>query len=117
MIHHVQLGAPPGSEVVARAFWVDLLGFTEVEKPPILAARGGCWFRLDAVEIHVGIEDPFSPARKAHPALGVTGLERWAKKLSAAGYALAWDADLPGMHRFYVHDPFGNRLEFLEPAA
>jgi catechol 2,3-dioxygenase-like lactoylglutathione lyase family enzyme len=115
MIHHVQLAAPPASEDRVRAFWVETLGFAEVEKPTALAGRGGCWFRLDGIEVHVGIATDFHPARKAHPAFLVHDLEAWAQRLATAGYAVRWDADFPGMRRFYSEDPNGNRLEFLEP--
>lgn len=98
-----------------RAFWSGVLGFEEVPKPPALAARGGCWFRLGEVEVHIGVEEGFAPQRKAHPALLVDDLDRWAARLTDAGYPAAFDDDFPGMRRFYTHDPFGNRLEFLEP--
>ncbi|MGH2417098.1 MAG: VOC family protein [Candidatus Limnocylindria bacterium] len=115
MIHHVQLGCPAGSEAGARAFWKDLLGFEEIPKPAALAARGGCWFRGHGIEIHVGIESDFRPAKRSHPALQVDGIDGWAARLVASGYDVAWDAALPGMRRFYCADPFGNRIEFLEP--
>ena len=115
MIHHVQLGAPAGSEPAARAFWIGLAGLDEITKPPALAMRGGCWFRGRGIEIHVGIEPDFRPATKAHPGLLVRGVDALADRLTAAGYAVTWDDALPGMRRFYSTDPFGNRLEFLEP--
>ena len=115
MIHHVQLAAPRESEDVLRSFWVGVLGFAEIEKPPALAARGGCWFRHGEIEIHAGVEDDFRPAPKAHPGLLVGGLDGWAERLEAAGYPVTWDSEIPGMRRFYSEDPFGNRLEFLEP--
>jgi catechol 2,3-dioxygenase-like lactoylglutathione lyase family enzyme len=116
VIHHVQLAAPRGSEEQQRAFWMGVLGFEEVAKPPALAEPGGgCWFRLGDVEIHVGVEDDFRPARKAHPGLLVSQLDRWATRLADAGCRVTWNHDLPGMRRFYSQDPFGNRLEFLEP--
>jgi hypothetical protein len=90
---------------------------TELEKPPALAARGGCWFGAGAVELHLGVEDGFAPARKAHPGILVTGLDALAARLREAGIDTAADSDLPGYSRFYVSDPFGNRLEFLEPLA
>ncbi|HUG83715.1 MAG TPA: hypothetical protein VMM13_04075 [Euzebya sp.] len=91
------------------------LGMTEIEKPPILAARGGCWFKGGAWEVHLGVEADFTPARKAHPGILVTGLDALAQRLTAAGVPIEWDEHFPGHHRFYAHDPFGNRLEFLEP--
>ena len=115
MIHHVQLAAPRGAEERIRAFWVGVLGFEELDKPPALAGRGGCWFRGLGIEIHVGVEDHFRPARKAHPGLLVSDLDDWASRLAAAGHPVAWDTDFPGMRRFYSEDPHGNRLEFLEP--
>jgi catechol 2,3-dioxygenase-like lactoylglutathione lyase family enzyme len=116
-LHHVQLAIPPGGEDRCRAFWRDVLGMWELEKPPVLAARGGCWFRGGALEVHLGVEDPFTPARKAHPGLLVAGLEHVAAALEAAGHPVTWDDDFPGHDRFYATDPFGNRLEFLEPVA
>lgn len=118
-IHHVQLAIPAGGEDRCRAFWAGVLGMTELTKPPVLAARGGCWFRGGALEVHLGVEDPFAPARKAHPGLLVRGLRDLADALDSAGYAVTWDDDFPGHQRFYSADPFGNRLEFLEsdPAA
>lgn len=115
MIHHVQLGASVGSEDAARSFWVGVVGLTEIAKPPALATRGGCWFRGRGIEIHVGIEDNFHPARKAHPGIVVRRLDALARRLVAAGHSVAPDDALPGMRRFYTADPFGNRLEFLEP--
>lgn len=85
-LHHVQLAIPPGGEDRCRAFWRDVLGMRELEKPPVLAARGGCWFRGGALEVHLGVEDPFTPARKAHPGLLVAGLEHVAAALEAAGH-------------------------------
>jgi catechol 2,3-dioxygenase-like lactoylglutathione lyase family enzyme len=114
-LHHVQLAVPRGGEDRCRAFWHDLLGLEEIEKPPVLAARGGCWFRGDGLEVHLGVEDPFTPARKAHPGILVSGLPALAEALEAAGHPVTWDADFPGHARCYVADPFGNRLELLEP--
>ncbi|WP_327089313.1 glyoxalase [Nonomuraea sp. NBC_01738] len=103
-IHHVQLAAPEGSEDLLRAFYAGFLGLTEVPKPPELAKRGGCWFRGDSVEVHLGIEADFRPARKAHPAFLVDELPEG-------------DVDLlfPGYRRVYVTDPAGNRIELLQP--
>jgi catechol 2,3-dioxygenase-like lactoylglutathione lyase family enzyme len=116
-LHHVQLSAPRGSEDVLRAFYGDLLGMVEVAKPPVLAARGGVWFRSGALELHLGVEDDFRPARKAHPGLLVEDLDGMAGRLSSGGVDVAWDDDFPGYRRCYLHDPHGNRLELLEPLA
>jgi catechol 2,3-dioxygenase-like lactoylglutathione lyase family enzyme len=117
VIHHVQLACPAGSEDVLRAFYAGVLGLAEVAKPPVLAARGGCWFRGHGIELHLGVEQDFRPARKAHPGLLVRGLDDWAERLRAAGAPVRYDGDFPGMRRFYSEDPYGNRLEFLEPVA
>ena len=114
-LHHVQLAIPSGSEDACRTFWGEVLGLDEVEKPPVLAARGGCWFRGGGVEVHLGVEDPFAPARKAHPGIVVRGIDALAARLEAHGSDVRWDDDFPGMRRFYTADPFGNRLEMLEP--
>jgi catechol 2,3-dioxygenase-like lactoylglutathione lyase family enzyme len=117
-IDHVQLAAPPGSEDLLRPFYTDTLGMTEVPKPPALAANGGCWFQAGGVvHLHIGIEKDFRPSTKAHPGLRITGIDAYAARLEAHGTHITWDADLPGHRRFYAHDPVGNRLEFLEPAA
>jgi catechol 2,3-dioxygenase-like lactoylglutathione lyase family enzyme len=114
-LDHVQIAAPRGCEEDARRFYGDVLGLSELEKPPALRTRGGIWFTLGAQELHVGIEDPFVPARKAHPALRVAPdrLDAVAKRLSNAGATVAWDAALPGARRFYTDDPWGNRIELL----
>lgn len=114
-LHHVQLAIPAGGEDECRAFWGGLLGFEELPKPPVLAARGGCWFRSGGVEVHLGVEADFAPARKAHPGLEVRGLDALAARLAEAGRPVVPDGELPGHRRFYVDDPFGNRLELLEP--
>lgn len=88
---------------------------TELAKPPVLARRGGCWFRGGGLEVHLGVEASFTPARKAHPGTLVRDLPRLAQRLAAAGVEVTWDDDFPGHDRCYAHDPFGNRLEFLEP--
>ncbi|MEV5532294.1 VOC family protein [Streptomyces prunicolor] len=113
-VDHVQLAAPVGAEDALRAYYVDVLGMTEIPKPPVLAARGGCWFGAGAVQLHLGIEADFRPAKKAHPGLRVTGIEAYAARLKSLGAPVTWDEDLPGYRRFYSEDPVGNRLEFLE---
>jgi catechol 2,3-dioxygenase-like lactoylglutathione lyase family enzyme len=115
-VHHVQLAMPRGGEAAARVFFVDVLGMTEVDKPPVLAARGGAWFRAGAVELHLGVEEEFRPARKAHPGIVVTDLDGLVERLARANQPLRWDTDFPGFRRVYAHDPFGNRLEFLQPS-
>jgi catechol 2,3-dioxygenase-like lactoylglutathione lyase family enzyme len=113
VVHHIQLAMPAGAEDEARAFYGDVLGFREVAKPPALAARGGVWFRADDVELHLGVEEPFQPARKAHPGLLTDALDELADRLVAAGWDVRPDALLAGFRRLYVDDCFGNRLEFL----
>jgi len=114
MIHHVQLACPAGSEDTLRAFYAGVLGFGEVVKPPVLAARGGCWFRGHGIELHLGAERDFRPAQ-AHPGLLVHDLDEWVGRLGAGGAPVLFYEDFPGMRRFYSEDPHGNRLEFLEP--
>lgn len=124
-LHHVQVACPPGGEDACRRFYVDGLGLTEVEKPADLQGRGGVWFRaydaLGAVaaELHVGVEDPFTPARKAHPAFEVAHLESTAAALAAAGFEVDWSQrhSFDGFERFHVLDPHGNRVEVLQPAS
>ena len=115
-IDHVQLAMPPGREDEARAFYGGLLGMEEVPKPPALAARGGVWFRSGEAQVHLGVEADFRSARKAHPALRVQGLATLVVRLRAAGIEVIDDEALPGHERVYVADPFGNRLELLEPS-
>lgn len=112
-LHHVQLAIPAGGEDACRAFWRDVLGLEELQKPPALAARGGCWFRGGPLEVHLGVEDPFVPAAKAHPGILVADIEAVADCLATIGVKVTWDDEFPGMKRFYTPDPFGNRLEFL----
>ena len=116
-LHHVQLAVPAGSEPALRAFYGGVLGMTEVAKPAALAARGGCWFRSGAVELHLGVEGGFRPARKAHPALLIDDLDALAARLAEAGQDVRWDDLLPGYRRCYADDPCGNRLELLSPAS
>jgi catechol 2,3-dioxygenase-like lactoylglutathione lyase family enzyme len=112
---HVQVAMPPGQEAAARAFYAGLLGMTELAKPPVLAARGGCWFSSGAAVLHLGVETSFAPARKAHPALLTEDLGGLAARLTAAGYPCSpADGEIPGVHRFHTHDPFGNRIEFQQ---
>lgn len=117
MINHVQLAMPAGQEEVARRFYADLLGIPEVEKPPKQAARGGCWFERGALKVHLGVERDFQPARKAHAAFTVSNLAALVKRLAAAGYEIVEDEPLVGFDRRYVCDPFGNRIELMEPIS
>jgi catechol 2,3-dioxygenase-like lactoylglutathione lyase family enzyme len=116
-LHHVQLAAPAGAEPRLREFYAGALGLVEVAKPPALAARGGAWFRSGAVELHLGVEADFRPARKAHPGLLVDDLDALVRRLAAHGVDVEGDDDFPGHRRCYVSDPHGNRLELLEPAS
>jgi catechol 2,3-dioxygenase-like lactoylglutathione lyase family enzyme len=113
-IDHVQVAAPPGCEAEARAFYSGLLGLEELPKPEALRAGGGCWFRAGVQELHVGVEEPFAPARKAHPGFVVDGLDALAERLRGAGIEVVYDDAIPGTRRFHVADPFGNRLELRE---
>jgi catechol 2,3-dioxygenase-like lactoylglutathione lyase family enzyme len=113
-LHHVQLAMPRGAEDAARDFFVGVLGMTEIPKPPMLATRGGAWFGSGAVELHLGVEEPFQPARKAHPGVLVEDIDELATRLTSRDIQVLWDDDLPGFRRIYVNDPFGNRLEFLQ---
>ena len=116
-LDHVQLAAQPGSEDRLRAYYTGALGMTETPKPPALVGRGGCWFRTGTVQLHLGIEAAFRPAKKAHPGLRVTGIDALAARIAATGAPVTWDEDLPGHRRFFSEDPVGNRLEFLEPLS
>jgi catechol 2,3-dioxygenase-like lactoylglutathione lyase family enzyme len=112
--HHVQLAMPSDQEEAAEAFYSGVLGLERIPKPPDLEARGGCWFRSEGLEVHLGVEDRFTPAEKAHPAFLVEGLDALQDQLLAAGHDIVLDTQLERHRRFYVDDPFGNRLEFLE---
>ena len=114
-IDHVQLAMPAGEEEKARAFYTDLLGFTEIPKPPDLAKRGGAWFEAGAVQLHLGVETDFRPARKAHPAFLVDELEALIVRVQEAGYETdTSQPPLDGYKRAHVFDPFGNRIELME---
>lgn len=114
-IEHVQLAMPPGMEQAARQFYEGLLGIPEVPKPPDLAKRGGAWFEHGSLKIHLGVEADFRPARKAHPALLVTNLEGLVALLKQHNVKVVDDEPLEGYLRVYVADPFGNRIELMEP--
>jgi len=113
-IDHVQLAMPPGGEESARRFYSDLLGMLEIPKPPELAKRGGCWFESGEVQIHLGVEKDFHPAKKAHPALRRRDYGALLLRLSEASLNFVEADDIPGVRRCHVHDPFGNRIELIE---
>ncbi|MBB2894652.1 glyoxalase [Flexivirga oryzae] len=114
-LHHVQLACPPGAEDRLRQFYGGLLGLPEIPKPPALAARGGCWFAVgDTHELHCGVEEPFTPARKAHPCLLVSDVDAAAAAVDAAGGAVRWDDGIPGVRRFHTDDACGNRVELQQ---
>lgn len=115
-IDHVQVAAPRGRDDEARAFYGGLLGMEELPKPEAIRARGGCWFRAGAQELHVGVEEPFSPARKAHPGFVVADLDAVRARFRAAGVDYEDDAKIEGVDRLFAHDPFGNRLEVRRAA-
>jgi catechol 2,3-dioxygenase-like lactoylglutathione lyase family enzyme len=114
-LDHVQLAMPQGQEDAARAFYVGVLGLKEVPKPPNLAKRGGVWFEGASLRLHLGVEKEFIPAKKAHPALLVQDLPALKTHLAEAGVPVVPDEPLEGYDRIYVADPFGNRIELLEP--
>jgi len=114
-LDHIQLAMPEGAEDKARAFYGKALGIREVTKPPRLAARGGCWFEEGDLKVHLGVEADFRPARKAHPAFIVNDLSALVANLKACGYSAKEDLLLEGYDRVYVDDPFGNRIELMQP--
>jgi diguanylate cyclase (GGDEF)-like protein/PAS domain S-box-containing protein len=115
-IDHVQLAMPAGPEAEAEAerFYGDLLGFERIPKPAALTARGGCWFASSTVQLHLGVEEPFQPARKAHPALKIDDLDPLLAQLTAAAVDVRPAEDVDGRRRVHVDDPFGNRIELIE---
>lgn len=114
-IHHVQLAMPEGEDVAAVQFYGDVLGLERIPKPEELSPRGGVWFRSGTLEVHLGVEDGFHPAVKAHPAFLVHGLVHLRGRVEAAGYKVSDTVQIEGFERIYVRDPFGNRLELIEP--
>jgi catechol 2,3-dioxygenase-like lactoylglutathione lyase family enzyme len=112
-IDHVQLAMPRGEEEKARHFYRDLLGMTEIAKPPELEKRGGCWFQSGSVQVHLGVEENFRPSKKAHPALRCHDYDALTSRLRAAGVDLVEDAGIPGVKRCHVFDAFGNRIELI----
>ena len=116
-LDHIQLAMPAGREAEARMFYRDVLGLGEREKPANLAARGGCWFELGSVKVHLGVDRDFHPAAKAHPAFLVDDVRALARRIEAAGYRIVEDEPLEGYDRLYVYDPFGNRIELMQPVS
>ncbi len=112
-IDHVQLAMPPGREDEAERFYAGVLGVPRVPKPPELAKRGGCWFELGAVKLHLGVEADFRAAKKAHPALVVRDWDALMAKLAASGIAIRMSDEIPGTTRGHIDDPFGNRIELI----
>src|SRR5579872_6060298 len=108
-IDHVQIAAPKGCEAAARRFFGALLALEEIEKPEALRARGGCWFRVGSRQLHIGVEEDFRPANKAHPAFAVANIDKLFKLLVDAQVSCKWEAH-DGVRRFYASDPWGNRL-------
>jgi len=115
-IDHVQIAIPIASENRARAFYSGILGFTEVAKPPQMAERKSIWFIAGAVNLHLGIEPDFTPAKRAHPALIVEGLDAILAACERAAISAKPDTSFNGFRRVHVFDPFGNRLELMERA-
>jgi len=111
---HLQLAMPVGGEAMARDFYRDLLGMTELPKPAELAKRGGCWFASGSVQLHLGVESDFRPAKKAHPALRCADYDGLTSRLRAAGVEVKEDDNIPGVRRCHIADPFGNRIELIE---
>jgi catechol 2,3-dioxygenase-like lactoylglutathione lyase family enzyme len=115
-LDHVQIAMPSGGEPAAREFYGDLLGLTELPKPPNLAARGGLWFQCGSLQVHLGVEAEFRPAKKAHPAFLVRDLEEVRAALAHTGHEVTLDPEpSPGVERIFTKDPFGNRIELIEP--
>ncbi|MDD5033821.1 MAG: hypothetical protein PHE55_03605 [Methylococcaceae bacterium] len=112
---HIQLAMPPGEENAARVFYSGVLGIPEIPKPRNLAKRGGAWFESGSVKIHLGVEKEFCPARKAHPALLVENLAGLIEKVRSHNIDVIDGEPLEGYCRVYVSDPFGNRIELMEP--
>ncbi len=112
-LDHVQLAMPAGEEETARGFYRDLLGMAELRKPAELAKRGGCWFESGSVQLHLGVEADFRPARKAHPALRCQDYDALTSRLRAAGVEIKDDGSIPGVRRCHIADPFGNRIELI----
>jgi catechol 2,3-dioxygenase-like lactoylglutathione lyase family enzyme len=113
-IDHVQLAMPASGEETARRFYVDVLGMIELPKPSELAKRGGCWFQSGAIQLHLGVENDFRPAKKAHPAFRCSDYAAFVTRLRDSGIEVNEPNDIPGVRRCHIHDPFGNRIELLK---
>ena len=113
----MQIAAPDGCECDARAFFGELLGLAEIDKPAPLRYRGGCWFRVGARQLHVGVDPTFRPSTKAHTAFATTEIELLFMRLEGAGVPCEWDSSRASFRRFYTQDPWGNRIEFTEPTC
>lgn len=113
-IDHVQVVGPEGCEPEARTFYGELLGLEELPRPSTLPDPDGCWFRAGTQELHVGIDRPFNPARKAHPSFLVDDLAALIARLAAQGFEATRDESIPGVERAFISDPFGNRLEIRQ---
>jgi catechol 2,3-dioxygenase-like lactoylglutathione lyase family enzyme len=116
-IDHLQIAAPKGCEAQARHFFGEILGLAEIEKPESLRSRGGCWFKVGSRQLHIGVEEPFRPAAKAHPAFSVSDIQAAFANLQNQGVLGEWDKPVAGRRRFYARDPWGNRLEFTQPSV
>lgn len=114
-LDHVQLAMPAGREDDAVAFYEGVLGLGQVPKPDHLAARGGCWFETGELKVHLGVDNDYRPATRAHPAFIVDDVRGMARIVAAAGFAVKDDEPLAGYDRLYVYDPFGNRIELMQP--
>lgn len=113
-LDHVQMAIPIGGEGIAREFYVTMLGMTEIEKPEVLKKNGGLWLKIGIHQLHLGVMDDFCPATKAHPAIVATEIEGMRRHLERIGVQTKDGEALEGATRFYVSDPFGNRIEFIE---
>ena len=113
-LDHVQIAITARGEAAARRFYGEVLGLREIPKPGPLAGRGGVWFACGAQQLHCGVEEPIAPSRR-HPALLTDDLDAVRVRLEVAGFPIRSDAELPGYRRLYTEDPFGNRIELLQP--
>jgi len=117
-IHHVQVTIPRGAEEVGRQFYCHVLGLQEIEKPAVIGDRGGFWLQVGNRQVHVGVEERVErTATKAHIAYQVTDLDAIRAYLEESDIAIQEDVPLPGLKRFQVRDPFGNKIEFIQPDA